>query len=106
MRNDFDADLRRLFAEMDEPGKGEVFTGLVSRRVALRRRTRLAGRLLLAGLGVAVLAFLTPWLTGLTGYLTLGWNFLANFILALGLSPAGWAIGGSVGLLIFNRARS
>ncbi len=105
MNNDYDADLRRLFAKMPEPAEGEIFTERVSRRMARHRWAHRVIQILLAGLGVVILAALTPWLMSLTGHIALGSDFLANCVLAVILSPAGWAIGGWLGLLVFLKAR-
>jgi hypothetical protein len=98
MKNEHDMDLVRLFAERPEPAQGEIFAERVSKRIALLRRTRRAMQILLAGLGV-ILAALTPWLMGLTGYIALGSNLFAHSVVVVILSPVGWAIGGGVGIL-------
>jgi hypothetical protein len=106
MKNDFEADLRRMFKDLPEPAADEVFTQRVSGRIAFLHRTRLGMKILLAVLGAAVAAALTPWLASLTGHIALGSEILAGHGLAVILSPAGCAIGGSMGLLVFLRARS
>lgn len=105
MNNDYDADLGRLFAEMPEPAQDEVFTGQVSRRIEKNRSARRIMQILLGVIGVGILAVLTPWLMSLVGYIMLGSDLFAKSILIVFLSPAGWAIGGWVGLLAFLKAR-
>ena len=106
MKNEHDRDLVRLFAERREPAEGEIFTKRVSRRVALLRYTHRAMQILLAGLGVAIFAALTPWLMSLTSYIALGSNLFAHSVVSVILSPAGWAIGGGAGLFFFLQTRS
>lgn len=106
MKNELDMDLVRLFAEKSEPAQGEIFAERVSKRIARHRCAHRVMQILLAGLGVAILAALTPWLMGLTGYIALGSSLLANSVVAVILSPVGWAIGGGVGLSFFLKTRS
>ena len=86
--------------------EGDIFAKRVSKRIALFRRTHRIKQIFLAGLGVVILAILTPRLVGLTGYITLGSNLFAYSIMAIILSPAGWAIGGGAGLFFFLQKRS
>jgi hypothetical protein len=106
MKNEHDMDLMCLFEERREPAQGEIFVKRVSKRIALLRFTHRAMQILFAGVGVVILAILTPWLTGLTGYITIGSNLLAYSIAAMILSPVGWAIGGGAGLVFFLQTRS
>ena len=106
MKNEHDMDLERLFAESREPVQDEIFVKQVSKRVALLRRTHRAMQILFAGAGVAILVVLTPWLMGLTAYITLGSNLLAHSIAAMIFSPVGWAIGSGAGLFFFLQTRS
>ena len=106
MKNEHDMDLVRLFAERPEPAEGEIFAERVSKRIALLRYTHRVKQILLAGLGVVVLAVLTPWLVNLTGYIAVGSNLFAHCVAAMILSPVGWAIGGGVGLFFFFQTRS
>jgi cell shape-determining protein MreD len=106
MKNEHDMDLVCLFAERREPGQDEIFAERVSKRIALLRCAHRVMQILLAGLGVAILAALTPWLMGLTGYIALGSNPFAQSVVAVILSPVGWAIGGGVGLFFFLQTRS
>ena len=106
MKNELDMDLVRLFAEKSEPAQGEIFVELVSKLIVRLRYAHRVMLILLALAGAAILAVLTPWLIGLTGYIALGSNLLANSVLAVILSPAGWAIGGGVGLSLFLKTRS
>ena len=106
MKNEHDMDLVRLFAERPEPAEGDIFAERVSKRIALLRCTRRVTQILLAGLGVVILAALTPWLMGLTGYIALGSNLFAHSVVVVILSPVGWAIGSGVGLFFFLQTRS
>jgi len=106
MKNEHDMDLMRLFEERREAVQEEIFVKRVSQRIAMLRRTHRAMQILFAGLGVVILAILTPWLMGLTGYITLGSNLLVYSIAAMILSPVGWAIGGGAGLVFFLQTRS
>jgi hypothetical protein len=106
MKNEHDMDLVRLFAERPEPAQGEIFAERVSKRIALLRYTHRVKQMLLAGLGVVVLAVLTPWLMGLTGYIAVGSNLFAHSVVFVILSPAGWAIGCGAGLFFFLQTRS
>ena len=106
MKNEHDMDLVRLFAERPEPAEDEIFVERVSKRIALLRRTHRVMQILFAGLGVAILVALTPWLMGLTGYIALGSNLFAYGVLAVMLSPVGWTIGGGMGFFLFLKTRS
>jgi cell shape-determining protein MreD len=106
MKNEHDMDLVRLFEERSEPAQDEIFVKRVSKRIVRLRFTHRAIQILLAGLGVVILAILTPWLMDLTGYITLGSTLFAHSVVAMILSPAGWAIGGGVGLFFFLQKRS
>jgi nucleoside permease NupC len=106
MKNDHDMDLLRLFEEIREPGQDEIFVGGVSKRIARHRGANRVMLILLSFVGAAILAALTPWLMGLTGYIALGSSLLANSVLAVIISPVGWAIGGGVGLYSFLQSRS
>jgi cell shape-determining protein MreD len=106
MKDEHDMDLVHLFKERREPPQDEIFVKRVSKRIVLLRFTHRAMQILVAGLGVAMLAILTPWLMGLTGYITIGSNLFAYSVVALILSPAGWAIGGGAGLVFFLQTRS
>jgi hypothetical protein len=106
MKNDPEMDLIRLFAAVGEPGHGDVFVKRVSKRMALLRYARRVTQILLAGVGVAILALLTPWVMDLTGYVALGSNLLANGVTAVIFSPVGWVLGGVAGLFVFLRRRS
>ena len=106
MKNDHDMDLIRLFEEMPEPVRDEIFVARVSKRMVLRRYIRWVMQILIALTGAVILAVLTPWLMGLIGYVALGSSLIANIVVVLILSPVGWAIGGSVGLSFFLKTRS
>ena len=106
MKNENDMDLMRLFEERREPPQGEIFVKRVSKRIGLLRFTHRTMQIFVAGLGVAMLAILTPWLMGLTGYITIGSNLFAYSVVAMILSPVGWAIGGGAGLVFFLQTRS
>jgi hypothetical protein len=106
MKNEHNMDLERLFAERREHVQDEVFVKQVSKRVALLRRTHRVIQILLAGLGVVILAALTPLLMGLTGYIALGSSLFTHNVLIVILSPAGWAIGSGAGLFFFLQTRS
>ena len=106
MKNEHDMNLVCLFKERREPSQDEIFVKRVSKRIVLLRFTHRAMQILLAGLGVVILAILTPRLVGLTGYITLGSNLFAHRVAAMILSPAGWAIGGGAGLFFFLQTRS
>jgi cell shape-determining protein MreD len=106
MKNEHDMDLVRLFAERPEPARGEIFAKRVSKRIALLRCTHRVMQILLAGLGVAILAVLEPWLMGLTGYIAFGSNLFAHSVVDVVLSPFGWAIGSGAGLFFFLQKRS
>lgn len=108
MSNDFDQDreLKLAFARTPEPEADRDFTVNVMRRVNIRRRSRLIGRITLACLVLALAAALSPWLAGLTAHLALGYGVLAKFALVLAITPVGWAIGGAMGLVVILRARS
>jgi hypothetical protein len=106
MKNEHDMDLVRLFEERREPAEDEIFVKRVSKRIVLLRLTHRATQILLVGVSVAILAILTPWLMGLTRYMALGSNLFALSVVALILSPAGWAIGVGAGLVFFLQTRS
>jgi hypothetical protein len=106
MKDEHDMDLTHLFKERSEPPQDEIFVKRVSKRIALLRFTHRAMQIFVAGLGVAMLAILMPWLMSLTGYITIGSNLFALSIVALILSPAGWAIGVGAGLFFFLQTRS
>jgi cell shape-determining protein MreD len=106
MKNEHDMDLVRLFEERHEPAQDEIFVKRVSKRIALLRFTHRAVQILLVGAGVAILAVLTPWLMGAASYITLGPNLFAYSVVAMILSPVGWAIGGGAGLFFFLQMRS
>jgi hypothetical protein len=106
MKNEHDMNLVGLFAERREPAEGDIFAKRVSKRIALLRRTHRIKQIFFAGLGVVILAILTPWLMGITGYIALGSNLFAHSVLIIILSPAGWAIGGVLGLFFFLQKRS
>lgn len=106
MKNEYDMDLVRLFAGRLEPAQGEIFAERVSKRISMLRCKHRVMQILLAGLGVTILAALTPWLMGLTEYIALGSNLFAQSVVVVILSPVGWAIGGGVGLFFFLQTRS
>ena len=106
MKNDHDMDLIRLFEEIREPARDELFVARVSKRMVLRRYVRRVMQILITLTGAVILAVLTPRLMELIGYITLGSSLIANIALALILSPVGWAIGGGVGLTFFLKTRS
>lgn len=106
MKNNNDMDLFRLFEEIREPAPDEIFVEGVSKRIVRHRYANRALFVLLSLAGTAILAVLTPWLMGLTGYIVLGSNLLANSVFAAIISPIGWAIGGGLGLYSFLRSRS
>lgn len=89
-----------------ESPQDEIFVKRVSKRIVLLRFTHRAIQISLAGLGVAILAIMTPWLMSLTGYITIASNLFAYGIVAMILSPVGWAIGAGAGLVFFLKARS
>ncbi len=106
MKNDYDMDLNRLFADTGEPARDEAFVERVSRRITLSRWGRRVTRVLLVGAGVVMLALLTPWVMGLTGYVALGSNIFASSIVAMVFSPVGWVLGGVAGLFAFFQSRA
>ena len=106
MKNDHDMDLIRLFEEIREPVQDEIFVERVSKRIVLLRYSHRVTQILLLSSGMAILAVLTPWLIGLTGYIALGSSLLANSVVAVIISPVGWAIGGGVGLAFFLQKRA
>lgn len=106
MKNETDMDLIRMFAEVGEPAHGDVFVERVSKRIALLRYGHRVMQIVLAGVGVAILVLLTPWVMGLAGYMALGSNFLANGVTAVIFSPVGCVLGGAVGLFFFFQTRS
>jgi hypothetical protein len=106
MKDEHEMDLVRLFAEKGEPAQGEIFIERVSKRIARHRCAHRVMQILLSFAGVGILAALTPWLMGLTGYIALGTNLFAHSVVAVILSPVGCSIGGGVGLLFFLRSRS
>jgi hypothetical protein len=105
MENDYDMELYRLFGEIPEPDKDEVFVERVSGRIARYRFTSRVMLILLAFAGAVILAVLTPWLITLTGHIAMGTNLLAQSAAILVSSPVGWSIGGGgLGLyFIFKR---
>ncbi len=105
MKNDPETDLIRLFGEVDEPGEGEVFVERVSGRIGLVRFARRVMQVAFAVVGMAMLAFLTPWMMDLTGYVALGSNVLTRGVVVMIFSPVGCAIGGAAGLFVFLRRR-
>lgn len=105
MTNEYDPQLRRLLTDLPDPETSPDFTSLVSNRITRARRTRRVGQAGLIALGVAVLAALTPGLIDLSGYLALGATRLTEMITILLLSPAGWILGGGLGLLVLAKAR-
>jgi hypothetical protein len=105
MKNELDMELVRLFAGKSEPAQGEIFVERVSKRIARHRRAHRVMMILLAFAGAAILAAVTPWLMGLTGYIVLGTSLFAHSVVLLILSPVGCSIGGGVGLLFFFKAR-
>jgi cell shape-determining protein MreD len=105
MKNEPDIDLIRLFAEKGAPPQGEIFVERVSNRIARRRFAHRVTLILVALALVSILAVLTPWLMGLTGYIALGSGLLADSVAAVILSPVAWAVVGGVGLSIFLQIR-
>ena len=105
MKNELDMELVHLFAEKSEPAQGEIFVERVSKRIARHRCVHRVMLILLAFAGAAILAVLTPWLIGLTGYILLVSSLLAYSVVAVILSPVGWAIGGGVGLTLSLKTR-
>lgn len=105
MNNEPDRDLYRMFAEKDEVVHGELFVERVSKRIALLRWVRRGMHILLAGVVTTLLAALTPTLIDLTTYITLGSNRFADSVVVVLLSPAGWIIGGGIGLFFLLRTR-
>jgi len=105
MNNEPEMDLYRVFAERDEIAQGELFVERVSKRIALLRWVRRGMHILLAGAGLVMLAALTPRLIDLTTYISLGSNLFADSVVVVILSPAGWLIGGGIGLFFLLRTR-
>lgn len=105
MTTDYDPELRRLLADLPDPETSPDFTSRVSSRITRARRARRVGQAGLIALGVAILALLTPGLIDLSGHLALGVTRLTELITTLLLSPAGWVLGGGLGLLILAKAR-
>ena len=105
MNNEPDRDLYLVFAERDEVAHGELFVERVSKRIALLRWVRRGMHILLAGVVTALLAALTPRLIDLTTYIALGSNRFADSLVAVLFSPAGWLIGGGIGLFFLLRTR-
>ena len=106
MKNDHDKDLFRLFEEIHEPDQDEIFVERVSKRIVRHRCAHRVMLILLAFVGAAILAALTPWLMDLTGYIALGSSLLGHSVVAVSISPVGWAIGAGVGLSFFLKTRS
>ena len=106
MKNDHDLELIRRFGEIREPSQDELFVERVTKRIARHRYAHRVMLILLAFVGAAILAVLTPWLIALTGHITMGTNLFAHGVVAAILSPAGCSIGGAVGLFLFFKARS
>jgi hypothetical protein len=105
MNSDFDMDLKGMFAEMPEPGDGERFVEKTGARIARRRFGRRLLGIVLVILTVLLIAasILRP--TGLNAYL-IGWpQTVAIRISTAALSPAGMAVGGWLGLLVFVKLR-
>lgn len=105
MKNDPGMDLIRLFADVDEPGQGDVFAARVAGRMRSARYVRRATQVILAGMGAAVLVLLTPWVIGLTGYVTRGSTALANGSIDMVFLPVVFVMGGAAGLFAFLRGR-
>jgi hypothetical protein len=106
MKNEHDMDLNRLFAGRGEVEQDEMFVVRVSKRIALRRYARRVVKTLFVGAGLAILAALIPRPMDLTYSIALGSDLFACGVVALAVSPVGWAIGGGVGLFFFLRTRS
>ncbi len=106
MKNDDDMDLYRLFEEIPERGRDDVFVERVNRRIARRRKVHRFVLILLAFPTAVLLTVLTPWLAALTGDIAAGTNLFAQSFMTAILSPAGCAVGGTVGLLLFLRIRA
>ena len=100
MANQQDLDLERLFADSAEQVEDDIFVERVSGKITQRRRMRGGLKVL-----VAVLATLLTVLLGLNDFFATGTGLLAQVVVALALSPAGWVIGGGAGLFVFLRAR-
>jgi hypothetical protein len=105
MNNEPEMDLYRVFAKRDEIAHGKPFVERVTKRIALLRWVRRGMHILLAGVATALLAALTPRLIDLTTYISLGSNRFADSVVAVILSPAGWLIGGGIGLFFLLRTR-
>jgi len=101
MNNDHDMDLIRLFEENREPAPDEVFVRRVAKRIALLRYFQWVTRILLVLAGGATLALAKSWLMDLTSYIALGSSLVTNSVVTVFFSPAGWAIGGALGLPFF-----
>ncbi len=97
-------DLGRLFADMPEPTRGEIFARRVSRRIAFHRYTYRLIMLLLTGLSVALLAALTPWLMRHASHIALG-LLSASGVLAVVISRVGWVLGILVVVFVFVKVR-
>ena len=106
MKNDDDMALYRLFDEIPKPDQDEVFIEQVTRGIARHRCIHRVMLILLAFVGAAILAVLTPWLTVLTGHIAIGTNLFVPTAMAVILSPIGCSIGGGLGLFLFLKARS
>ena len=96
--------LDRLFSELPEPGKGEAFIRRVLRRIALRRYTKRLLLILLAGLGIAILSALTPWLMRETGHIVIGVLSAAS-VVAVTISRIGWVLGLVVVIFVLVKSR-
>jgi hypothetical protein len=106
MCNDDNMDLSRLFDNIREPEPDEVFVRQVSRRIKRYRFFLRLMQLVMFLAGVVIFALLTPWIMKFTVFLTMGSDLLAKNLAAVLISPAGWAVGGALGLTVLLRTRS
>ena len=106
MDNDHDLDLTRLFDQIPEPAPDEAFVRRVTKRIVLLRYSQRVTPILLVLVGAAALILAKPWLMSATRGIALGSGLVTSYIVAVLLSPAGWAIGCALGLPFLLRTLS
>jgi hypothetical protein len=105
MSNEFDPELRRLFAESSEPLDGGEFGARVLIEIEKARRVQLWRRLGSAAAALVILALAMPRLAPMLVGAVEQAGRLSFAAATFQTTPAGWAVSLTVGAVVFARTR-